>query len=118
MLSKPSLLLHLEGAVILFLSVFFYYQLHASWLLFAILFLAPDLFMLGYLANVRVGAALYNFAHTLLTPAILLAIAFFVSKPQLFPLVLIWTAHIGSDRLFGFGLKYRTHFRDTHLQHV
>ena len=118
MLTKPSLLLHLEGAVILFLSVFFYYQLRASWLLFAILFLAPDLFMLGYLANIRVGAALYNFAHTLVTPAILLAIAFFAARPQLFPLVLIWTAHIGIDRLLGFGLKYPTHLKDTHLQHV
>jgi Domain of unknown function (DUF4260) len=118
MLTKPSLLLHLEGAVILFLSVFVYHQLHASWLLFAILFLAPDLFMLGYLANVHFGAALYNFAHTLITPAILLAITFFASRPQLFPFVLIWTAHIGFDRLLGFGLKYPTYFKDTHLQRV
>src|SRR5205823_6332194 len=55
-----------------------------------------------------------NFAHTLVTPAILLAIAFFAAEPQLFPFVLIWTAHIGIDRLFGFGLKYPTHFKDTH----
>jgi len=118
MLAKPSLLLHLEGAIILLLSVVVYHQLHARWLLFAILFLAPDFFMLGYLANVRVGAALYNFAHTLVTPAILLAIAFLAARPQLFPFVLIWTAHIGFDRLLGFGLKYPTHFKDTHLQHV
>jgi len=118
MLTKPSILLQLEGAAILILSTFFYHQLHAHWLLFAILFLAPDLFMLGYLANVRVGAVLYNLVHTLMTPAILLAIAFFAAKPQLFPFVLIWTAHIGFDHLLGFGLKYPTHFKDTHLQHV
>jgi Domain of unknown function (DUF4260) len=53
-----------------------------------------------------------------LTPAILLAIAFFAAKPQLFPIALIWTAHIGFDRLLGFGLKYPTHFKDTHLQHL
>jgi hypothetical protein len=90
----------------------------ASWLLFAILFLAPDLSMLGYLASIRVGSAIYNFAHTSLTPTILLAIAYFTVKPQLFPITLIWTAHIGFDRLLGFGLKYPTHFRDTHLQHI
>lgn len=118
MLSNPKLLLHLEGALVLILSVFFYYQLHARWLLFAILFLAPDLFMLGYLANVRLGSALYNFAHTYLTPVILFAIAFLAAKPQLFPIALIWTAHIGFDRLLGFGLKYPTHFKDTYLQHV
>ena len=72
--SKPKLLLHFEGAAILILCVFFYHQLHASWLLFAILFLAPDLFLLGYLANVRIGSAVYNFAHTCITPGILLAI--------------------------------------------
>ena len=118
MLTKPKILLHFESSVVLILTVFFYHQLHARWLLFAILFLAPDLFMLGYLANVRIGSALYNFAHTYLTPAILLAIAYFATKPQLSPFALIWTAHIGIDRLLGFGLKYPTHFKDIHLQHV
>jgi hypothetical protein len=118
MLTKPKILLHVEGAVVLALSVFFYHQLHAGWLLFAILFLAPDLFIVGYLANVRMGSAIYNFAHTYFAPAILLASAYFVSKPQLTPIALIWTAHIAFDRLLGFGLKYPTHFKDTHLQHL
>jgi hypothetical protein len=118
MLTKPKLLLHLEGATILTLTVFLYHQIHASWLLFAILFLAPDLFMLGYLANVRLGAVIYNFAHTLATPAILLAVAYFAAHPQLTAIALIWAAHIGIDRLLGFGLKYPTQFKDTHLQHV
>jgi Domain of unknown function (DUF4260) len=118
MLMKPRLLLHLEGAAVLVVTVFFYHQLHASWLLFAILFLAPDLFMLGYLANVRTGSAVYNFAHTYFTAGVLFAIAYFAAKPQLLPIALVWTAHIGFDRLLGFGLKYPTHFKDTHLQHV
>jgi hypothetical protein len=118
MLNKPKLLLCLEGGAILAIAVVFYYSLHASWLLFAVLFLAPDLFMLGYLANARVGAAVYNFIHTLLTPAILFAIAFWFAKPQLNPFALIIAAHIGFDRLLGFGLKYPSGFKDTHLQHV
>jgi hypothetical protein len=118
MLTKPKLFLHLEGAAILVLSVFSYHQLHASWLLFATLFLAPDLFMLGYLADVRIGSAIYNFAHTYITPCILLAIAYFAAKPQLYPIALIWISHMGFDRLLGFGLKYPTNFKDTHLQHV
>jgi hypothetical protein len=63
------------------------------------LFLLPDLFMLGYLANARFGAALYNFAHTYLAPAMLLAISCFAAKPTLFPVALIWDrAHrIGPD---------------------
>ncbi|RKQ33951.1 DUF4260 family protein [Oceanobacillus halophilus] len=31
---------------------------------------------------------------------------------------LIWTAHIGMDRMIGFGLKYPTAFKDTHIQRI
>jgi hypothetical protein len=30
-------------------------------------------------------------------------------------LSLIWAAHIGLDRMLGFGLQYPTRFKDTHL---
>jgi hypothetical protein len=73
---------------------------------------------LGDRANARIGSAVYNFAHTYITPGILLAIAYLAVKPQLFPLALIWTAHVGFDRLLGLGLNYPTDFRDTRLQHV
>jgi hypothetical protein len=33
-------------------------------------------------------------------------------------IALIWLAHIGVDRLLGYGLKYPTAFKDTHLQRV
>ena len=31
---------------------------------------------------------------------------------------IVWAAHIGADRMLGFGLKYPTAFKDTHLQRV
>ena len=31
---------------------------------------------------------------------------------------LIWLAHIGMDRALGYGLKYETAFKDTHLERV
>jgi hypothetical protein len=74
--------------------------------------------MLGYLAGSRVGAALYNAAHTYLTPGVLLAIGLLAAQQQLVPLAFIWTAHIGIDRFLTFGLKYPTRFAGTHLQHV
>jgi hypothetical protein len=118
MLTKPRVLLHLEGAFVLLLSVLLYKQIHASWLLFFVLILAPDLFMLGYLLNVRIGAGLYNLVHTYVGPLVLVAVSIFVKYPLLLPLCLIWVAHLGMDRMLGFGLKYPTHFKDTHLQHV
>jgi len=118
MFTKVAFLLRLEGASLLVLSLFFYHQSHASWILFAVLFLSPDLFMLGYLVNPRIGARVYNSVHTLFGPGVLIAIAILASKWQLLPFALIWTAHIGFDRMLGYGLKYPTRFQDTHLQHV
>jgi hypothetical protein len=117
-LTKPALLLRLEGTSVLGLSIFFYRQSHASWILFAVLFLSPDLFMLGYFVNARIGAAVYNFVHTLFAPGVWIAIVILTSKWQLLPFALILTAHIGLDRMLGYGLKYPTRFKDTHLQHV
>ena len=118
MLTKPAVLLRMEGVALLAASLFLYRQIHASWLLFAILFLSPDLFMLGYLFNPRVGAAVYNFVHTLFAPAILLGVFYISAQPDLLPYSMIWIAHIGFDRMQGYGLKYPTFFKDTHLQRV
>ena len=82
------------------------------------LFLAPDLFMLGYLANPRIGSAFYNLEHTLVWPIALLLLSLALPAPQLAPYGLIWLSHLGFDRMLGFGLKYPTNFRDTHLQRV
>ena len=118
MLTRPSALLCLEEAILLIATLFAYQHLHYSWLLFAILFLTPDLFMLGYLLNARLGAATYNLAHTLTLPLVLLFLSY-LQHWQLAPAIaLIWTAHIAFDRLLGYGLKYPTYFKDTHLQHI
>ena len=118
MLIRPAILLRIEEATLLILTLFAYQHLHASWLLFAILFLTPDLFMLGYLINPRIGSATYNLAHTLTFPLILLLTGYIEHWPLTTALALIWTAHIALDRLLGYGLKYPTYFKDTHLQRI
>jgi Domain of unknown function (DUF4260) len=118
MLTRPATLLRIEEALLLILTLYAYQHLHYSWLLFAILFLAPDLFMLGYLLNVRIGAASYNLVHTLTLPLALLLASYIQHWSFATALALIWTAHIAADRLLGYGLKYPTHFKDTHLQHI
>jgi Domain of unknown function (DUF4260) len=111
----PRPLLHLEGAAVLTASLFAYRWSHGSWLQFTLLFLVPDLAMLGYLAGVRVGAITYNAVHTYLGPIALAAYSFESNRLAVFSLSLIWIAHIGLDRMLGFGLKYPTRFKDTHL---
>jgi hypothetical protein len=49
---------------------------------------------------------------------VLLLLSFALPAPRLTPFGLIWLAHLGIDRRFGFGLKYPAFFEDSHLQHV
>jgi hypothetical protein len=118
MLTRPAWLLRVEEAALLTAAVLLYAHFHFSWLLFAVLFFAPDLFMLGYLANPRLGAGLYNLGHFLFVPITLLAVTLATAQPLLAAIAIIWFSHIAFDRLLGYGLKYPAHFKDTHLQHI
>ena len=113
-----DLAIRLEWATVAVVGIVLYALSGTSWWLFALLLLAPDLSALGYLVNVRVGAATYNLVHTQILPAVLLAVGYFSGRQVLIYLALIWLGHIGLDRLAGFGLKYPTKFQDTHLQRV
>lgn len=104
-----------EGLAALAVSAALYASLGGSWLLFALLFLAPDLSMLGYLRDRRIGAAAYNLGHTYAVPLTLVAAGVLLGEAALVRLPLIWTAHIGFDRALGYGLKLPSGFQDTHL---
>lgn len=82
------------------------------------LFLTPDLFMIGYAINPRIGSASYNLVHTLTLPLTLFLISYIERWPLTSAIALIWIVHIAADRLLGYGLKYPTFFKDTHLQHI
>lgn len=114
----PRLILRAEGLAALALSAAAFARPDGAWLLFAGAFLAPDLFMLGYLAGPRAGAAAYNAAHSYLGPALLAAVAVLAAAHLALLAALIWSAHIGFDRALGYGLKYGSAFGDTHLGRV
>ncbi len=111
-------LLRAEGLAVVVLTAILYAKTGASWWLFAALWLVPDLSMLGYLANARIGAICYNTAHTYLLPVMLAAAALLMHKPALLPYLLLWCNHIGVDRLCGYGLKYSSGFGFTHLSRL
>jgi hypothetical protein len=117
-LQDPVALQRIEGGVLLALSVLLYWKTAGPWLLFVLLILAPDLFMLGYLRGPRPGAAAYNLGHTWLLPGILAAVGILGGTPLVIDLALIWLGHIGADRLLGYGLKLPTAFQDTHLGRI
>ena len=116
--SFPKLLLHLEGLMVLTAACVAYHAGGYSWWRFAGWFLAPDLAMVGYLLGPKVGAAAYNAVHTYLAVGVLWLAGQALGLPALTPLCLIWAGHIGFDRALGYGLKYATAFKDTHLGRV
>ena len=117
-MSGPNLLLRLEGLAALVGSVLVFTKLSGHWGVFALLFFAPDLFMLGYLTNPRIGCILYNAVHSYVAVALLAMTCLLFGHLAWLPSLCILTAHIGFDRALGYGLKYATRFEDTHLQHV
>jgi Domain of unknown function (DUF4260) len=114
----PRFLLRVEGAALFIGAVVLYFYADYPWWLLLVLALAPDLSMLGFLAGPRVGAAVYDAAHTTLGPIALGVVGVLVESEIATQLALIWLAHIGADRALGYGLKYPTHFKDTHLQRI
>jgi len=107
--------LRLEGLCVLIVASLFYPQLGFSWGTFALFFLTPDLSFFGYLAGSRVGAITYNAAHSYIGAIACLIAGSLLSVPALSCAGIIWCAHIGFDRVLGYGLKYSAGFSFTHL---
>ena len=114
----PRVLLHAEGAAVGAAAVALYFHGGYAWWLFVALVLAPDLSMAGFLAGPAVGTMAYNTLHTYALPVVLGGVGAIVGADIAVQLALIWLAHIGIDRAIGYGLKYPSGFKDTHLQRV
>ena len=111
---SPVLLLRLEGLALLAGSVTAYLVLGGAWGWLFLGFLA-DLSFLGYRFGPRVGAVCYNLLHSSFLPAALGLAGWFLGVHALVLVALVMLAHIGLDRLSGYGLKYPDAFGHTHL---
>jgi hypothetical protein len=114
--SSVRLWLRLEGLMALVLASYLYALEGGSWLTFGVLFFAPDVSFAGYIGGPRVGAAVYNLAHSYVGPLILAYTLLNVGAGL--TLALVWAAHIGFDRALGYGLKYPSAFGNTHLGRI
>jgi len=117
-MQMPGVLLRLEGAMVAIGATTWFFAQGGSWIWFLVLILAPDLSAVGYLAGPRIGSYCYDAVHTYVAPGLLAAGALAAGWSPGVLLACIWAAHIGADRLVGYGLKYPSAFRDTHLQRV
>jgi hypothetical protein len=108
-------LLRSEEAFMLAASLLFFHMQNFSWMWFWILFLAPDLGMLGYLVNSKAGAISYNLFHHKGIAIVIFIIGFYYSLPQFEFAGILLFAHSSFDRMLGYGLKYHDSFNHTHL---
>lgn len=106
--------LRLEAGVVFALGYIAYDRLDISWW-YWLLLLVPDLFMVGYTKNNKLGALLYNIGHTYLLPAGIALVAYLLDWKVGYGLAIIWAAHIAMDRALGYGLKKPEGFEHTHL---
>lgn len=95
------------------LSVYLVSGFH--WVWFLVLLFLFDVSMVGYLWNNKAGALLYNVGHSVVLPLLFLAWGFARGMPMMLAFGCIWVAHIGMDRALGYGLKFETSFKETHL---
>jgi Domain of unknown function (DUF4260) len=108
-------MLKIEEIAQFVLGIFFFKMLSYDWWWFPALLFVPDVSMIGYFINPKIGATLYNFFHHKAL-AIICILAGFVLFNNLISLAgAILLAHIALDRFFGLGLKYPDSFFNTHL---
>jgi hypothetical protein len=116
--TRPDVLLRLEGLLALIVGCIAYQRLYPHhWGFFALLFLAPDVSLVGYLRSTnQASAVFYNLVHCYVLPLMLGLVAWERGSVLEGQLALIWMAHISFDRCLGYGLKFPGSFRDTHIQ--
>jgi Domain of unknown function (DUF4260) len=110
--------LRLEGLAVLGAGLAGFLALGLPWYLFAVLLLAPDLSVAGYLRGPRVGAVVYNVVHDLFTGAAVAGVGLALGSVPIMAAGAVLVAHSGMDRMAGYGLKLPTSFQDTHLGRI
>lgn len=114
----PWLLLRLEGLAVFAGAIAAYAYLGGAAWMFIVLLFVPDVSMIGYARNLRLGALTYNLVHNYALALGIFGAAWALNAELGMLLGLILIAHIGLDRMIGYGLKYPTAFKDTHLGRV
>jgi hypothetical protein len=117
-MSMPNVMLRLEGTAVLVSAIVAYGYLGYSWWVFALLFFWPDLAFIAYAVDKRFGSIVYNVFHFYTLPLLLAGASLLFSWTFGLQFALIWLAHIGMDRMFGYGLKYPGEFKMTHMSKI
>lgn len=108
-------LLKLEEVGQFLLSILLFNQLDYAWWIFPVCILLPDVSMIGYLVNAKIGAWLYNIFHHKFVAIAVLTAGFWFGNSAIQLTGIILFGHSAMDRIFGYGLKFNDNFKHTHL---
>jgi len=108
-------LLKLEEAVMFALGIFAFSKLNYAWWIFPAWLFAPDLSMIGYVVNPKIGSWTYNFVHHKALAIIIYLLGIYLNNEAFQFAGIILFAHSSMDRVLGYGLKYNDAFKHTHL---
>lgn len=97
------------------LGIFLFSQLDFAWWWFPVLLFLPDIGMVGYVINTKIGALIYNVFHHKAIAVILYFFGIYFDLQGLALIGIILFSHASLDRIFGYGLKYPDSFKNTHL---
>jgi hypothetical protein len=108
-------MLRLEDLAGFLFSIYVFSLLSYPWWVYLLLFLTPDLSILGYAAGPRVGAFAYNLVHHKAVSLGLIILGGVLSVPVISLAGAVLLGHSSLDRVMGYGLKYNDSFKYTHL---
>src|SRR5690349_2060294 len=97
-------LIRLEEHAMFLFGLLIFSTLSYAWWWFPLLLLAPDISMIGYVINNRMGAILYNLFHHKAVALLVMAIGYYLRDDLWILIGSILFAHSSMDRLFGYGL--------------
>lgn len=111
-------IIKLEELGLFILGIYLVSLLNFEWWWFLVLILAPDLSMLGYVFGNKSGAFFYNIFHHRGIAVLLYILGCYLKIELLQLLGIILFSHSAMDRIFGYGLKYESGFKYTHLGEI
>lgn len=111
-------IIKLEELGLFILGIYLFSLLNFEWWWFLVLILAPDLSMLGYVFGNKSGAFFYNIFHHRGIAVLLYILGCYLKIELLQLLGIILFSHSAMDRIFGYGLKYESGFKYTHLGEI
>lgn len=111
-------LIQLEELALFGLGIYLFNLLGFAWWWFPVLILAPDVSFLGYAAGNRIGAWVYNLFHHRGIAVIVYLLGIYIANTYIQLAGVILFSHSSMDRMFGYGLKYESGFKFTHLGEI